>query len=76
MKRIINPIMFLLFLVAIATGIGESSSAHVGRPVAHITIIVLLVLTIGVHIWLNRKAVIKYLGLAGSKPRVSNIKEQ
>jgi hypothetical protein len=76
MKRIINPVMFLLFLLAIATGIGESSPAHTGRPAAHLTIIILLVMTVGIHIWLNRKALMKYLGLRGGKPPVSNIKEQ
>jgi hypothetical protein len=61
MRRIIVLAMFVLMILCIITGIVESRTSHTGTPAAHILMAVLFIIVVGIHIWLNRKAVAKYL---------------
>ena len=60
MRRGVGIAMMLLILLSVVTGIGESRPAHLGPPVAHIFAAVLLLVTVCLHVWLNRKAFIRY----------------
>ena len=63
MRRVVCIIMVVLFLATIVTGIAElhvhsDSSAH------HVFIAVLFFISVCVHSWLNRKALIKHFSRA------------
>jgi heme A synthase len=59
MRRILGISMPLLLVLVIVTGIAEARPSHAGLPVAHILISALFVITLCLHVWLNRKAFIK-----------------
>jgi hypothetical protein len=60
MRKILMVGMLVLFILTIITGIGESSPQHTGPAVAHISIVVLLIVLVLTHTWLNRKAFRRY----------------
>lgn len=72
MRRANFIVMAVLFIVTIVTGIAESSPSH-GRPaVAHIFMVILLVISLLVHLWLNRKACARYFSASNKKEVVSS----
>ncbi len=71
MRRINFIILVFLFILTAITGFAESSPTHEGRAVAHIALFVLLVISLLVHLWLNRKACARYLSNSVKKERVS-----
>lgn len=61
MRKFIGITMPILFILVLVTGIVESQEFHAGRPPeAHIFIAVLFIAMMCIHVWLNRKALIKY----------------
>jgi len=61
MRKFLGIAIFLLLVLCISAGIAESMPFHSGRPaVLHISIAVLFIIAVSIHIWLNRKAFIRY----------------
>jgi hypothetical protein len=61
MRKFICIAMPVLLILVVVTGIAESQGFHAGRPPeAHIFIAILFILSMCVHAWLNRKALIRY----------------
>jgi Kef-type K+ transport system membrane component KefB len=60
MRKILMVGMMGLFILTIITGIGESSPRHTGPAVAHILMVVLFIVLVLAHAWLNRKAFRRY----------------
>jgi len=61
MRKFIGITMPILFVLVVVTGIVESQEFHAGRPpVGHIFIAVLFILVMCIHVWMNRKALVKY----------------
>jgi hypothetical protein len=72
MRKANFMIMAVLFILTIVTGIAESSPSH-GRPAAaHILVVILLVVSLLVHLWLNRKACARYFSNPANKENVSS----
>jgi hypothetical protein len=67
MRKALIIVMAVLFILTIITGIGESNPSHGGPAVAHITIVIMFIISILVHAWLNRKACLKYFN-SSKKP--------
>jgi hypothetical protein len=60
MRRVLGIIMPLLMVLVIVTGIAEARPSHTGLPAAHIFVTVLFIISLGLHIGLNRKAFLRY----------------
>jgi hypothetical protein len=52
--------MPILMVICIFSGIVESQPWHHGVPGFHIFIAALCIISVCIHIWLNRKAYVKY----------------
>jgi hypothetical protein len=74
MRRVNFIFMAILFILTIITGIAESSPSHGNPAVAHILLVILLVISLLVHLWLNRKACSRYLSNPPRKEGVSSDK--
>ena len=65
MRKILGIAMPVLLVLTVVTGIAESHVPHDGPPEAHIFIAVLFITSMCAHVWLNRKALIKYYNSPG-----------
>jgi hypothetical protein len=63
--------MLVLFILTIITGIGESSPRHSGPAVAHTIIVIMFIVSVLGHSWLNRKALRKYFSGADKPQKAS-----
>ena len=63
MRRFLALAMMFSGLLTIIGGIAEASPRHGGQPVFHITTAIIFIVLSLWHIWLNRKAVLKYVGI-------------
>lgn len=63
MRRVVCIIMVVLFLATVITGIAESH-VHPGSSGHHVFISVPFLISVCVHVWLNRKAFIKHFSRA------------
>jgi len=61
MRRNVNLLMGLLLIVTVISGAAEASPSHVGAPAFHVVVSILFLLVLGVHLWFNRKALLKQL---------------
>jgi hypothetical protein len=61
MRRMTVLIMSCTLPLSIIAGIAELSPQHIGPPVLHILIAAVFTLSCLVHIWVNRKAMLKYI---------------
>ncbi len=61
MRRNVNLLMGLLLIVTVISGAAEASPPHVGAPAFHVVVTILFLLVLGVHLWFNRKALLKQL---------------
>jgi hypothetical protein len=59
-RKFLSIAMPLLLAIRILTGIIESQPRHAGVPGFHIFIAALFIICVCIHIWLNRKAYVKY----------------
>jgi hypothetical protein len=59
-RKFFSITMPLLLIICIFSGIIESQPWHPGAPGFHIFIAVLFIICLCIHIWLNRKAYVKY----------------
>jgi|WetSurMetagenome_2_1015567.scaffolds.fasta_scaffold351339_2 hypothetical protein len=64
MRKTLIIIMAVTFILTIITGIAESNPAHGGPAVAHIIITIIFIASVLTHLWLNRKACLKYFSSA------------
>jgi hypothetical protein len=71
MRKFLTVGMLVLFILTIITGIGESSPQHTGPAVAHIMVVVLFILSVLAHAWLNRKALRRYFISTGKQEEAS-----
>jgi len=61
MRRINSILMLVLMVLIIFSGIAESRPSHAGPAVFHIFVTVLFILSLALHLYLNRKALRKSL---------------
>jgi Kef-type K+ transport system membrane component KefB len=71
MRKTLTVGMLVLFILTIITGIGESRPQHTGPAVAHIMVVVLFILLVLAHAWLNRKALRRYFIGSGKQEESS-----
>jgi hypothetical protein len=62
MRRTLFFLMLITFLPTITSGIVETGHRRGGQPELHIVSAVIFIVLCLVHIWLNRKAIVRYLG--------------
>jgi hypothetical protein len=60
LRKCLSIALPFLLISCILVGIAESRPSHPGQPVAHIVIAILFLIALGLHIWTNRKAYVKY----------------
>ena len=68
MRRVIVLLMLFTGLLTVIIGIAELSPRHHGLPVHHIVVASTFATLCLIHIFLNRKAIVKYI--TGSKQGV------
>ncbi len=61
MRRFLVLSMMISGLLTIIGGIAEASPRHGGQPVFHIAMAIIFIVLSLCHIWLNRRAVVKYI---------------
>jgi hypothetical protein len=61
MRRIIVYLLIITGLLTIIVGIVEAQAWHRGPAVSHIVIASIFIFLCLFHIWLNRRAVIRYI---------------